>query len=248
MRPFWIALALIAFCVTTRAEADDVQTILTQRLQGYYDAQKAGDIDKALGFFAKEQQKLYSDEIGSDPDKRKMAADWMQKTAPKSFTVQKLTEDKAAHTASLFTVSEMLDDEGKLAHVEMQTDFVKEGGTWAITGQIFGMNLDAIKRAANDDPEPDSAYDTDTNLNIGGPIRRVAFEKDYTLIVIRVLDEEHDLFLPPKAKLKAMGVDPAKLTEGTIVSGDGATSRNDEFKHRIDSLEILESGGDNSAE
>jgi hypothetical protein len=37
-----------------------------------------------------------------------------------------------------------------------------------------------------------------------------------------------------------MGIDPAKLTEGTIVSGNGATSRNDEFKHRIDSLEIQE--------
>ncbi|MGH6882025.1 MAG: hypothetical protein ACREFM_14015, partial [Hypericibacter sp.] len=231
MRPFWIAFALIAFCVTPRAEAADVQTILTQRLQGYYDAQKAGDIDKALGFFAKEQQKLFRGEIGDDPDKRKMASDWMQKTAPKSFTVQKVTEDKAAHTASLYTVNEMLDDEGKLAHVEMQTDFVKEGSVWAITGTIFGMNLDAIKRANNDDPEPADAYDDSTSLNIGGPIRRVAFEKDYTLIVIRVLDEEHDLFLPPKAKLKAMGIDPAKLTEGTIVSGDGATSRNDEFKH-----------------
>src|SRR5690348_513103 len=98
----------------------------------------------------------------------------------------------------------MLDEEGKLAHVEMQTDFVQEGGSWAITGQFFGMNLDAIKRAANDDPEPADAYDNDTSLNIGGPNRRVAYQKDYTLIVIRVLDEEHDLFLPPKPKLKAM--------------------------------------------
>jgi len=213
MRVFWIVLALIAFCVTHRAEADDVQTILTQRLQGYYDAQKAGDIDKALSFFAKEQQKLYADEIGKEPDKRKMAADWMKKTAPKSFTVENLTEDKAAGTASIHTVNEMLDDEGATAHVEMQTDFAKEGGGWFITGMIFGMNRDAIKRPANDDPEPEDAYDTDSSLNIGGPILRVAFEKDHTLIVIRVLDEEHDLFLPPKAKLKAMGVDPAKLTE-----------------------------------
>jgi hypothetical protein len=240
MRVFWIAIALIAFCVTHRAEADDVQAILTQRLQGYYDAQRAGDLDKALSFFAREQQKLYADEIGTDPDQRKQAADWMQKTAPRSFTVENLTEDKAAGTASIHTVNEMLDDNGATAHVEMQTDFAKEGGGWFITGMIFGMNRDAIKRAANDDPEPDDAYDTDSSLNIGGPILRVAFEPDHTLIVIRVLDEEHDLFLPPKAKLKSMGVDPARLTEGTIVSGNGATSRNDELKHRIDELEIME--------
>jgi hypothetical protein len=240
MRVFWIAIALIAFCVTHRAEADDVQAILTQRLQGYYDAQRAGDLDKALSFFAREQQKLYADEIGTDPDQRKQAADWMQKTAPRSFTVENLTEDKAAGTASIHTVNEMLDDNGATAHVEMQTDFAKEGGGWFITGMIFGMNRDAIKRAANDDPEPDDAYDTDSSLNIGGPILRVAFEPDHTLIVIRVLDEEHDLFLPPKAKLKSMGVDPARLTEGTIVSGNGTTSRNDELKHRIDELEIME--------
>jgi hypothetical protein len=240
MRLFWIAIALLVFCGTLRAEADDVQTILTQRLQGYYDAQRAGDLDKALTFFGKEQRKLYADEIGNDPDKRKQAADWMQKTAPKSFTVQNLTEDKTAGTVSVHSVNEMLDDGGALAHVEMQTDFAKEDGAWVITGVVYGMNLDAIKRAANDDPEPADAYDTDSSLNIGGPIRRVAFEKDYTLIVIRVLDEEHDLFLPPKAKLKAMGVDPAKLTEGAIVSGNGSTSRNDEFKHRIDELEIME--------
>lgn len=240
MRLFWIAIALLVFCGTPRAEADDVQTILTQRLQGYYDAQRAGDLDKALAFFGREQRKLYADEIGNDPDKRKQAADWMQKTAPKSFTVQNLTEDKSAGTVSVHSVNEMLDDGGAIAHVEMQTDFAKEDGAWVITGVVYGMNLDAIKRAANDDPEPDDAYDTDASLNIGGPIRRVAFEKDYTLIVIRVLDEEHDLFLPPKAKLKAMGVDPAKLTEGAIVSGNGSTSRNDEFKHRIDELEIME--------
>jgi hypothetical protein len=240
MRVFWIVLVLVVFGMTPRAEADDVQTILTQRLQGYYDAQRAGDIDKVLTFFAKEQQKLYAEEIGNDPDQRKMTADWMKKTAPKSFTVEKLTEDGAAGTASIHTVNEMLDETGATAHVEMQTDFAKEGGVWLITGMVYGMNRDAIKRAANDDPEPDDAYDTDTSLNIGGPIQRVAFEQDYTLIVIRVLDEEHDLFLPPKAKLKALGVDPARLTEGAIVSGDGSTSRNDEFKHRIDSLEIME--------
>ena len=49
MRVFWIALALLVFCGTHRAEADDVRTILTQRLQGYYDAMRAGDFDKALG-------------------------------------------------------------------------------------------------------------------------------------------------------------------------------------------------------
>jgi hypothetical protein len=240
MRVFWIVLALVVFGVTPRAEADDVQSILTQRLQGYYGAQKIGDIDKVLTFFAKEQQKLYAEEIGDDPDKRKMTADWMKKMAPKSFTVEKLTEDKTAGTASIYTVNEMLDDAGATAHVEAQTDFAKEGGVWLITGMAYGMNRDAIKRAANDDPEPDDAYDTETSLSIGGPIQRVAFERNYTLIVIRVLDGEHDLFLPPQTKLKAMGVDPAKLTQGTIVSGDGSTSRNDEFKHRIDSLEIME--------
>jgi hypothetical protein len=240
MRPFWIALVLIGFSVIHRAEAGDLQALLTQRLQGYYDAQKAGDIDKVLGFFGAEQKKMYGEEIGNDPDKRKMAADWMKKMAPKSFTVEKLAEDKAAGTASLHTVNEMLDDAGTLAHIETQTDFAKEKGAWVITGVVYGMNRDAIKRAANDNPGPDDSYDTETSLNIGGPIVRVAFEKDYTLIVIRVLDEEHDLFLPPKAKLKAMGVDPAKLTEGRIVSGDGSTSRNDEFKHKITALEIQE--------
>lgn len=239
MRHIFIAVAVLLFCATRQAEADDVQATLTQRLEAYYDAQRAGDLDKVLQFMGQEQRKLYNEEVGNDPDKKKMATEWMQKTAPRSFTVEKMTEDKSAGTVSLHTVNEVM-DEGNLAHVEMQTDFAKEGGDWVITGVVYGMNRDAIKRAANDDPEPDDAYDTDSSLNIGGPVIRVDYQKDYTLIVIRVLDEEHDLFLPPKAKLKAMGVDPAKLTEGTIVSGYGSTSRNDEFKHRIDELEIQE--------
>lgn len=240
MRHIFIAIAMLLCCAIRQAEADDVQMILTQRLEAYYDAQRAGDLDHALRFMGQEQQKLYGEEIGNDPDKRKMAADWMKKTAPRSFTVENMTEDKSTGTVSLHTVNEMLDDSGALAHVEMQTDFAKEGGDWVITGVVYGMNRDAIKRATNDDPEPDDAYDTETSLNIGGPVIRVDYQKDYTLIVIRVLDEEHDLFLPPKAKLKAMGVDPAQLTEGTIVSGYGSTSRNDEFKHRITELEIQE--------
>lgn len=119
---------------------------------------------------------------------------------------------------------------GSTVRMELTLDFAREGGQWRFDEQTLGGDPDRVQKCPSETFEPAGAYDRDRNVSLGGPVRRVAFEADHTLVVVRVLDEEHCAFLPPRAALGKSGFNPAQLVPYAIVSIQGSPHKTDSHK------------------
>ncbi|MBM3516994.1 MAG: hypothetical protein FJX56_03720 [Alphaproteobacteria bacterium] len=64
---------------------------------------------------------------------------------------------------------------------------------------------------------------------------RVAFADNHTLVVVRVLDEEHSVFLPARPVLNEAGFNPDLLQPQVIVSVEG-------YPHKVDKLKFWATG------
>src|SRR6185312_2620240 len=116
--------------------------------------------------------------------------------------------------------------------------FVKQGGAWKFDDQTFGMDPAKITPCKNDRNEPADAYDQNRTVSMGGPIARVDFQPDHTLIVVRVMDEENCAFLAARDELQKHGLDPANLVPYAIVEIEGSPHRSDKQKVLVDSLTV----------
>lgn len=237
MRHFWIAPVCLLLSVALPAwAADDPWATLTGRLEGCYAAMRAGDVDTALGCYSEGEKARYWGDIGADGESRKQMVEQFQKIAPAKFIVEKFTG--FAEKPGLLTLETRRGASGQIVREEVQSDFVRENGLWMISNRGEMMVVDDFRMHPPDDvPEPVSAYHSDVSV-IGGSVVRVKYEAAYTLVVIQMLNELHDLFLPPKAQLEAAGIETERLREGAIVSGIGASCYCSAFKHRIDSVTI----------
>ena len=56
----------------------------------------------------------------------------------------------------------------------------------------------SIKVCHDEPSEIEAAYNGNSNSNVGGLIRRVEFKPDHTLVMVRIVDEENCLILPPR--------------------------------------------------
>ena len=128
---------------------------------------------------------------------------------------------------------------GTVMHSEITLTYVKENDGWKLDDQMFGPDPADIKKCKNDKFDGEAAYNTNHTTTMGGPIVRVDFAPDHTLIVIRVVDEENCVFLRDnKDALLKHGLDPAKLVPYTIVEIEGSEHKTDKQKVLADSLTI----------
>jgi hypothetical protein len=128
---------------------------------------------------------------------------------------------------------------GSVVHSGLTLDFVKEGGAWKFDNQIFGHDPSKTVACKSYTNEPDPAYNENSTTTMGGPIVRVDFQPSYTLIVIRVVDEENCAFLRSnKDELMQHGLDPAKLVPYAIVGIEGNPHKTDKQKFLVDTLTV----------
>ena len=78
--------------------------------------------------------------------------------------------------------------------------------------------------------------DLEKDGDIGGRIVRTEFNPGYTLIIIRVLDEENAVFLPVKDELVRMGMSIKDLVPWTVYDFTG-------HPHKTDKLKFFATGG-----
>jgi hypothetical protein len=209
----------------------DLQRHLLDLYERYNTAIKAGQLDQALSLRpAALVQELHG--------QLKTAEDWQgfldssRQSIPSGVTVRHAAVSKDGNKAVFHTVAaKSIPPSGSSVHTEMKLEFVKEDGAWKFAQPTFGTDLDKIAVCKNDSFEPIAAYNETTDTSASGPIVRVAFESQYTLIVFRVLDEENCAFLPNREALDKDGIDPERLTPYTIVEIDGR-------KHKTDSQKI----------
>ena len=121
---------------------------------------------------------------------------------------------------------------------EISLEFMREGGTWKYVVLIFGANPDAITRCTDETFEGREAYDPDKDVSRGGVIWWVVFNADHTLLIVRLLDEEHCLFLPPNQELTEAGLNTDVLKPWNTVETEVSPHKSDPLKAWIDRMRV----------
>jgi hypothetical protein len=244
MRGPLIALfALLA--AAPMAAAGPMDPALQQQLLGVYDAYNkdllAGKVTDAVKLRSAEMRAQAAKEMPTEAARQQFLA--MAKTMVPD-TVQPLhaSINAAGDKASIITLGSKAIPKGvklppgapppgTVLHSELTLSYVKESDGWKLDDQMFGPDPAEIKKCKNDKFDGESAFDSKKTTSMGGPIVRVDFAPDHTLIVIRVVDEENCVFLrDTKDALLKHGVDPAKLVPYSVVEFEGHPHKTDKQK------------------
>lgn len=253
MRRWVITLAALLLAVPPAALAGPLDAALQQQLLGIYDgynkALLAGKVADALKLRSAETRASAQKEMPTEAARQRFLG--MAKTmVPDTLRVVHATIDAAGKKANIITVATKTIPKnaklppggpapGSTMQSEVTLTFVKESDGWKLDDQIFGVDPSRIVACKDDRNEPEAAYDTDKTVSMGGPIARVDFQADYTLVVIRVVDEENCAFLRAnKDELLKHGLDPAMLVPYAIVEIEGSPHKTDKQKILVDSLKV----------
>jgi hypothetical protein len=129
---------------------------------------------------------------------------------------------------------------GTVTHGEITLQFEREGQEWKLSDQIFGPDPASIKACHDEPVETETAYDRNRSSNVGGQIRQVDFKPDHTLVVIRIVDEEDCLVLPPRDRLAQHDSNPDKLVPWAVIEADGAPHRGDKQRFWADKWTVTD--------
>ncbi len=129
---------------------------------------------------------------------------------------------------------------GSIVQGELTLKFEREGTEWKFVEQDFGPGPADIKACHDDATETLGSYDKGQSQNAGGPIVRVEFKPDHTLVVFRVVDEENCAILPTREQLTKNGFDVSLLTPYTLIEIDGYPSKTDKQRIWADKFHIVQ--------
>ncbi len=200
-----------------------------------YDQQNAamasGDMERIL-LFRTAKTKTEIKAYLKTPQDRKELLEMSKAMVPISYTIdQQDISDKKATLYLTGTFHSMEPKKkGKEIRQEMLIFYTKEGGQWKIDNLIFAGDPDKVKRSPNDRLEPESHFRLDASTHVGGRLVQVKFEKDHTLLAIRVLDEEILLFFPAKELLEKSGFHTNKLVPGQLIEATGCPHKSNSRK------------------
>lgn len=227
------------------AAAAPMDPALQQQLLEVYDAYNkdllAGKVTDALKLRSTESRTQAAKEMPTEAARQKFAA--MAKTmVPDAVQPLHASINAAGDKASIITLGSKTIPKGvklppgapppgTVLHSELMLSYVKEGDGWKLDDQMFGPDPADVRKCRNDKYDGEAAFDSNKTTSIGGPIVRVDFAPDHTLIVIQVVDEENCVFLRDnKDGLVKHGVDPAKLQPYTVVEFEGHPHKTDKQK------------------
>jgi hypothetical protein len=244
------AMALLLLAAPAGAAALDPPT--QQQLLGIFDSYDktivTGNLDAAMPLMSKQLRAHAKANIKTAAD-RKEAMEMARMMVPDTMEVVHSFIDKAGTHARIVTVASKTVPKdqppdpdgpppGSIVRNGMTLSFVKEGGAWKFDEQLFGADPTTIVGCKSEVADPASSYDPEKSVSAGGPIVRVDFKPEYTLVVFTVVFEASCAFLPAKPNLAKLGIDPDQLVPYAIVSLDGIAHRTDPQKMLADKAEI----------
>lgn len=251
MRRYLVAASLLVG-LGGAAHAVPLDDAMQQQMLGIYDgynkALLAGKVADAMKLRSAETRASAKKEMPNEAARQRFLA--MAKTmVPDTVQAQHATINAAGDKASIITVASKTIPKnvkipngpppGSVMHSEVTLTFVKESDGWKLDDQMFGPDPASITRCKDDKYESESAFDGNKTVSMGGPIVRVDFQPDHTLVVIRVVDEENCVFLSEnKEGLLKHGLSPDKLVPYAIVEIEGNPHRTDKQKVLADSLNV----------
>lgn len=247
-----LALVLL-LTVSPAALAKPMDVALQQQLLGIYDGYNkdllAGKVADAIKLRSAETRASVAKEMPTAAARQQFLA-MAQTMVPDTVLAEHATINAAGDKASIITIaSKTIPKNAKLPpgapppgtvmHSEVTLTYVKESDGWKLDDQMFGPDPGEVKKCSDEKYDGEAAYDTKQTTSMGGPIVRVDFAPDHTLIVIRVVDEENCVFLRDnKDGLMKHGLDPAELVPYAIVEIEGSPHKTDKQKVLADSLKV----------
>jgi hypothetical protein len=251
MRGYIIILAALWIAGAPPCLGAPLDPALQQQLLGVYDSYNraiaAGKLPDALALRSVATRAEIQKELKTAKDRQEFLA-MGRMMVPDTVEVRHATINAAADHARLLLLIAKTFPPGKAIpggpppgstqHAELTLNFVKQGTGWAFDDQMFGGDPAAIVACKDERNEPAAAYDRDKTVSMGGPIVRVDFQPDHTMVAVRVMDEEDCAFLAARDELMKHGLDPAKLVPYAIVEIEGSPHRSDKQKILVDSLTV----------
>lgn len=248
-----LLLSLFLALVGGGALAAPVDPVLQKELLAVYDAFNAtvaaGQYDKAVAQRPAEAQAQFKSQLKTAQD-RKAFMEMSKLMTPDSveITYSRLSADGSkallVGTAAKIVPKGLKDPSapppGTVITSELTVEFVREEGKWKYLSQSFGMDPARIKPCRETAYESIEAYDTGSSLSAGGPIMRVDFRPDHTLVVFRALNEENCAFLPSREVLTKGGFDVGLLQPYVVVSIEGFRHKSSKQKIWVDQLDVSE--------
>jgi hypothetical protein len=230
-----IGLCLTLALIASARAADSAE--LTRTFDAYNVASKAGNVDRILSFYPAEYRKEVRKDIAKK-ENRKAFVLYSRAQVPEAYEVQHIAWSKNRQKATLYLLSRfsaMPEINRPGIRMEEAVVFVKEKGTWKIDSTTLLVDPDAVKRPQDLTFSRDDV-NREIEANIRGRIVRTEFMKDHTLVILRVMDEEHAVFLPPQET----------LIEAKVLLDDFKPWTIHEFwgnPHKSDKLKFFANGG-----
>lgn len=225
----------------------DLQKRLLDLYDRYNKAIQAGRLDDALTLRPAEIVKELRGELKT-PSDRQGFLEFSQATIPDKIDVLHATASKDGTKATLFTIASKKvppagfgpggPPPGSTVRGELKIEFVMENDSWRLAQPTFGPDPDKVPSCANESFDPIGAYEDASNASLGGLVMRVAFEPQYTLVIVRVVDENNCAYLPNREELPKLGIDPATLHPYSTIEIDGRKHRSDARKIWADNLKV----------
>ncbi len=210
---------------------------LKEAFDAYNKSAKAGDVDNMLALRTSEAAEEIRSQI-----KNKQDRDYFvligRGQAPDSYEVQHVEWAKDGTGAELYALLHLPPmkeiQRPKKTVIEVVVSFRKENGKWKM-GHLTPLGDPGRIRRPKDLVYSEKDADTSVTASVAGRIVKFEFKPDHTLAMVRVMDEEIAVFLPPKATLEKAGVNFDELAPWKMREFTG-------FPHKTDKLKFFATG------
>ena len=251
MKKLICAFTLATSLFIGSAEAAPLDPALQGELLKVYEAfnaaVKKGDFKAAMATRDQESRKSIEKQVKSDKQ-RKDFIDQNRMMLPTKVEVQDGWRSEGGGEAEIEIVATLVAPKhvrGKngvpadgIVQQPVSLEFKQEGGAWKYVAPTFKMAPSQVAKCDENQPETEKAFDDQSNLSVGGLIKRVKFADSYTAIVVDVVGEENCLYLPDKAFLQKAGLNTDLLVARALVEGEGYKHRSDKQKAWLTGLKV----------
>ena len=217
--------------------AQSQESALREIYDSYNKAIREGSFDKLTSFYTSAVQKEITGQAKTKAEKEGFL-NLCRFQVPESYEILHMDSDKDTQSITLHTImqfNEMKEIKRDRSRIECDIKFKNENSQWKLESLLFLSDPDKIVHPADLTYNPDDA-DLDKEGDIGGRIVKTEFNPNYTLVIIRVLDEENAVFLKSKEALLKDGVSLKELEPWNIYEFTG-------HPHKTDKLKFFATGG-----
>lgn len=251
MRMLLCSLAILSGVLAAPALAAPIDPALQAELLKIYEsfnaAVKKGDFKAAMATRDQESRASIEKQLKTEKQRKDFIAQ-NRAMLPTKLEVQEGEVVGGGDTAELQTVATLLAPRhvrGKngvpadgIVQQPVSLEFKREGGAWKYVGPTFRMSPAQVVKCDENVPETEAAFDDESNLSIGGLIKRVKFADTYTAIVVDVVGEENCLYLPNKAFLQKAGLDTDLIEPRAMLEAEAYKHKSDRQKAWVTGMNV----------